>query len=155
MNRKYSDLEPRILELRRMGNTYDKIASILRISHASALRYCNPNHREIERERAKQRKQTPEWRDKRRQYTRENLLRTVKVDRKTRRAVVRKRPYLGVCELHNEAAQPLAWHHWDDQHPEYGMWLCETCHRFVGGLEKGLGEDHVRKYLEMKRKLGA
>jgi len=60
---------------------------------------------------------------------------------------VTKRPYTGVCELCGKSPLRLDWHHWDNSHPEHGMWLCYgQCHIFAEKVELGL----VEKYKELK-----
>lgn len=64
---------------------------------------------------------------------------------------VRKRPYEGYCEMCGKEVETKAinWHHWDDERPEYGLWLDFFCH--------GAAEAHeqngikVPKYEEMKQ----
>ena len=62
---------------------------------------------------------------------------------------IKKRPWTGICELCNLKAPKLSWHHWDDEHPEFGIWLCRCCHIAVEFYEMG----RIRKYIEFKEKI--
>mgnify|MGYP001610616493 FL=1 len=65
---------------------------------------------------------------------------------------VRKRPKPELCELCG-GTQPFCWHHWNNNHFEWGLWLCRKCHRFVGGIELGLGPYHIGKYIRLKEEI--
>ena len=73
----------------------------------------------------------------------DGIKRRIKVDRKS--------PKPGRCELcHKEAQkQGMNWHHWDDEHPEIGLWLCLNCHGFAEGADSGL---KVEEYSSLKDK---
>ena len=43
--------------------------------------------------------------------------------------------------------KPSSYHHWDDEHPERGLWLCAHCHRVADRVELGYHE----RYLELKK----
>ncbi len=51
------------------------------------------------------------------------------------------------CEMCKKIDQRLAYHHWNDNNPSMGMWLCGQCHWFVEGIEKGL---QLQRYLDLK-----
>ena len=38
----------------------------------------------------------------------------------------------------------LIYHHWDDEHPEQGMWICYTCHHFAEGMDAGMEMKYKR-----------
>lgn len=62
-----------------------------------------------------------------------------------------KRPYTGYCELCGKKQDKrLCYHHWDDNKPDMGIWMCNPCHWFVEGIERGL---QLRKYLDLKEKI--
>ena len=64
------------------------------------------------------------------------------------RTFVRKRPRPNdICELCGKESLKLEYHHWDDDNPELGIWVCYRCHRTVEGADKGL----VQKYFELKQ----
>lgn len=71
-----------------------------------------------------------------------------------------KREYTGHCEVcgrrfrGNKRGQ-FAYHHWDDEFLECGLYLCCTCHNMAEGIDKGLDNTYVRlKALVMLDKLG-
>lgn len=67
-------------------------------------------------------------------------------------SLVRKRLHPGKCELcgANYDKIKLDYHHWDDETPELGIWVCYKCHRFVEGIEYGLSSE---KYMDLKIKI--
>lgn len=80
-------------------------------------------------------------------YARKHL---VKIDGKQIKTNKRPRPN-GTCELCEKVVRKrLHYHHWDDQHPEYGIWVCGSCHRSCWFIENNLHN----KYLELKRIIG-
>jgi len=60
-----------------------------------------------------------------------------------------KRPFLGFCEICgcNLVNKQKAYHHWDDELPMVGIWVCYLCHKTAEGVEGG----KVQKYLELKQ----
>lgn len=64
-----------------------------------------------------------------------------------------KRKYLGYCELCGKENVRLAYHHWDDKHPEKGLWVCMIpCHQICEQVDKG--QLHLaQRYLKFKRTL--
>ena len=70
-----------------------------------------------------------------------------------------KRKYTGFCEVcgrkFEDKKGQFAYHHWDDEIPEVGLYLCCTCHAMAEGIDKGLSEVYVRlKAVVMLDKLG-
>jgi len=51
-----------------------------------------------------------------------------------------KRQFYRICELCGEEIEKYpCWHHWDDEHPENGLWLDWLCHQAAEAVEqKGL-----------------
>lgn len=50
---------------------------------------------------------------------------------------VNKRPYSETCELCGGTnKRRLDYHHWDDDNPSNGLWLCRRCHFFVEMFEQ-------------------
>jgi len=79
----------------------------------------------------------------------QNYLRHNRLGTTGRYLVVRKRPFLGVCELCGKPIQSNPkWHHWDKDHPELGMWLDILCHGAAEAFEQN-GID-VPAYRELK-----
>lgn len=62
--------------------------------------------------------------------------------------VYNKRRYTGYCEVcgrifaDNKKGQ-FAYHHWDDERPDYGLYLCCTCHAMAEGIEKNLDQVYL------------
>jgi len=63
---------------------------------------------------------------------------------------VKKRMYNGNCELCGYKTEMVDWHHWNDEHLEWGLWLCKICHRHVEFYEHG----KIDKYLQLKKLYG-
>jgi hypothetical protein len=83
-----------------------------------------------------------------RNYYRSNFLRT-----KHKLIRVNKRPFQNVCELCGKIIYKNAkYHHWDDKHPEKGIWVCIPCHYVVESWEK-CHENLIEKYLKLKEEI--
>lgn len=52
------------------------------------------------------------------------------------------------CELCGRLTESLGYHHWNDETPSIGLWLCYPCHIFAEIVEKG----KVSAYLMAKEK---
>ena len=61
----------------------------------------------------------------------------VKVDK-------RPRPVDMTCEVCHRVSGKLDWHHWEDEHPEKGMWLCFPCHKTAENIDAGLGDIYMK-----------
>ena len=46
-----------------------------------------------------------------------------------------KRPHTLICELCNNYVKRTVYHHWDDEHPGRGMWICLKCHNKAEAIE--------------------
>lgn len=70
---------------------------------------------------------------------------------------LRKRPRPHHCELchhfHNENGRPirLEYHHWINEYPEIGLWLCYKCHHFAEYLDRSGATMSVSIYYTLKR----
>jgi len=64
-----------------------------------------------------------------------------------KRIKIRKRNYSGYCEICNQRNKFLVYHHWDDNNPAKGIWVCWHCHIVVESIDKGL----VNKYISLKK----
>uniref|UniRef100_A0A6M3JJM6 Putative HNH endonuclease n=1 Tax=viral metagenome TaxID=1070528 RepID=A0A6M3JJM6_9ZZZZ len=58
---------------------------------------------------------------------------------------VNKRPKTIGCEMCGEIVNRLEYHHWDDEHPCLGLWLCWNCHRIAEGVDKNLHFIYLRE----------
>jgi len=157
-------LASKVPELRAMGRSRKEIAQELGVPKGTVDWYWSPGRTELYRSR---RRKNPERRCRsygsleerriwERLYYRNNQL-TTYINNKSVIIKVKKRPWTGVCELCRRARfteenkegynGQLDWHHWDDNNPGLGMWLCHVCHQFAGGIEHGL---KVNDYLKLK-----
>ena len=121
--------------LRSIGLTYQEIGEMLNVTNSYLL--INPRpYREksileklVDSEKAKA-------------YSRKYILtingERIKVNKRTRPN--------DICELCNKEFSRLDYHHWDDNNPKYGLWLCHRCHLLAGDVDKEL---HT-KYLILK-----
>jgi len=71
---------------------------------------------------------------------------------------VGKRPYPETCEICGKPPKnskiSLHWHHWNDEHPEIGLWLCQKCHIKVNAYETNQkNPDFINTYLTLKNKM--
>jgi len=64
-----------------------------------------------------------------------------------------KRPHTLICELCNKETKITVYHHWDNEHPERGIWVCYWCHQLCECVEHELNESHMDKYLNLKEKI--
>lgn len=78
-------------------------------------------------------------------YFRQNVLN----GKKTR---VPKRPFPegSKCEVCAKPRILLAYHHWDDEHPELGIWLCRYCHFIAEAVDNFETHKTVQTYLKKK-----
>ena len=63
-----------------------------------------------------------------------------------------KRPYTnGICELCQGKVDRMHYHHWDDENPSLGLWLCPDCHRHAEGFDWALDRpDVLTRYADLK-----
>jgi predicted transcriptional regulator len=123
--------------LRLEGKTHAEIGIILNVSHSIVSRYLDPRQKV-----------------KMREEHRQNHIST-RINGERVRLIAKKRPMPDNCELchkketlEHEKAR-LVWHHWNDEHPELGMWICLQCHSFAGRVDDGW----VEVYLKLKESL--
>ena len=130
------EIEAKILELRKQGRLYREIRSELGISGNTLKRVLNPEAHK-KRQLGRRRRSINVFR-----------LRRNGVDRYVR--VDGRRPRPDRCELCSglPIRKNLSWHHWDNKHPGYGLWLCLHCHIFAEQIDKGIEQ---RRYLELKK----
>lgn len=64
-----------------------------------------------------------------------------------------KRPFLGFCELcgrtYEDDRHKFHYHHWIEEEPTIGIWVCVKCHWMVEAVDTGL----LQKYNELKLKI--
>ncbi|MBA7586542.1 hypothetical protein ES708_28544 [subsurface metagenome] len=82
----------------------------------------------------------PWVRERRRLYARQHTLRTT--DRCWYGLFKRPRPRC--CEVCNQERKRLSYHHWDDDHPDIGLWLCGWCHAMAEVVDKGYHDIYLR-----------
>lgn len=88
-----------------------------------------------------------EHREERRIYFRQHILMTK--DRRYIRVNKRPRPD-DICELCSGYYKSLHYHHWDDDYPERGVWVCVRCHYGVEAYESGFYKSYLPKYIKLK-----
>ena len=73
----------------------------------------------------------------------------------TGRIKVEKRDYPegALCELCGREAKLLSYHHWDDEVPEFGLWLCTICHKIAEALEVGVADKYNQLKQEVSREV--
>lgn len=70
---------------------------------------------------------------------------------------LKKRPYTGLCELcdsysvKRDSTIRLEYHHWDDNRPSMGLWLCHVCHLFAEAVEAKNYRIRIDGYLVLKK----
>ncbi|MBA7646927.1 hypothetical protein ES703_54695 [subsurface metagenome] len=70
-----------------------------------------------------------------------------------------KRPYPKGCEwcslFTSRPLKPtrLVYHHWDDQRPSMGLWLCHRCHHIAELMDKPWSQTLMNGYIELKRQI--
>jgi len=101
--------------------------------------------RATELDRARRVEHPEDYRAYNKEYARKN---TMRVNGAYVRAHKRPYPPDECCELCRKQRQ-LVYHHWDDELPELGMWICRGCHFKAEDAERGW----PIKYLALKKKL--
>ncbi len=56
---------------------------------------------------------------------------------------VLKRPKPETCEICGKTVRKLDYHHWDDNHLAWGIWVCGHCHRHCNFVENGSYEHYI------------
>lgn len=82
-------------------------------------------------------------------YNRNHRITTTDENGKQITIKTNKRKHTLICELCGRESTRTSYHHWDDLNPQWGMWICMRCHKFVEMVECGLHET----YFELKRKI--
>ena len=132
MSRKLELDEAKILELHSRGMSIKKIAHELGVSYLPIWSRLNPKLASRRRDKLRTTRVGTTINGVRRQYK------------------VNKRPRPDFCELCEwPISQVLHWHHWDDQHLEWGLWLCGACHSWVGRADRGYYERYINLRMAM------
>lgn len=123
--------KPTIGILRKGGLTYDEIGIILGISKQRVY--------QIETGYIPSAKGS---RGAKRRYARKHILiingKMVRVNKRERK---------GICEICGRTIDwRLHYHHWNDDKPSLGMWVCQRCHYGCGFIEK-----RFDKYMKLKK----
>ena len=81
-------------------------------------------------------------------WHRQNIL---MINGKSVRVRKRKRPN-DTCEICGRVVNRLDYHHWDNNRPELGIWVCRSCHRGCGFSDKGLHNKYIelREYIDKR-----
>lgn len=116
-----------------------------RTHREEAIQY-QKEYRKTHRKQLKQRKK--EYWKKHKQYYREHWLKTT--EGKIR--CVKKRHYTGYCELCGKENTRIGYHHWDDENPSKGLWVCMTCHWLCEATDKKQLYV-IQRYLKFKKAL--
>ena len=70
---------------------------------------------------------------------------------------VKKRPSTNCCEICGKVGngkKSLDYHHWNDAHPEWGIWVCSSCHfvaEFIDSMNSEEFKARMAKYLELQK----
>ena len=81
------------------------------------------------------------WKSYAKEYRRKHI---VYVNGKA--VLVNKRSRPEVCELCEKQRKRLDYHHWDDNNPSKGVWVCNLCHIIVEALDKNTLFKIISKY---------
>ena len=153
------EVASKIIELTFQGKTRVQVMTELGIGKNTVSYYSNPVllerrkerrrrynsdplHKRSKKERMKNYHSDPKRKEKVRDSHRAHYLR---VRGKVIRVNKRARPD-DICELCSLHTRRLDYHHWDDDHPEQGLWLCMRCHYGAEFVEQG----RVKLYLKLK-----
>ena len=108
----------------------------------------NPAYVERCRKECKKYSSTPEAKQKRKEYrsrpevkAREAELRRnnyLTIKGRHVRVKKRQRPWDDACEICKRVSKKLSWHHWDDNRPERGIWVCFLCHSMAECIDRDL-----------------
>lgn len=69
---------------------------------------------------------------------------------------VEKRPYSKTCELcgRGPSYKTHAYHHWNDEAPEKGIWICSSCHMLVNMYDRMQKfPEMISKYLALRERI--
>lgn len=118
--------------LRQKGFSYQKIGDALGVSDVCAYGYADP-----------------EGRAKTRRITQLGVM----IDGvRTIITSIRKREYTRECELcHKRPKRRLYYHHWLNDFPQIGLWLCFKCHMLAETVDER--RELIEVYVKLKNKV--
>lgn len=61
-----------------------------------------------------------------------------------------KRPHTLICEICGHLFKMTGYHHWDDNNPSKGVWICNPCHKIVEMVDAGEIMSRIRRYVLLK-----
>ena len=116
-------------------------------------KYCQ-THREQRRE--TQKKHRKSHSEHQREYTRQHVLGTTLNGKQVSIHGLNKRPYTNYCEICGILkTRSLRYHHWSNENPSLGIWVCFKCHGLVEAIDRH--GDNLQKiigrYLKLKETL--
>lgn len=122
------------------SNTVKEFIRIYRQTHSKQLR---------DEKKAYAKRWLAEHPGYRKAYSRKNYM-TLYIDGKRVRIRVPKRRRPSWCELCEKQSERLDYHHWNDEKPVFGLWLCTRCHRLAEVADRTDGNSLTNKYLALK-----
>jgi hypothetical protein len=69
---------------------------------------------------------------------------------------LQKRPHPGYCELCSKTQKMFLYHHWDDDNPSLGLWVCHRCHNVIEVVDMEGSEEFIAirsKYIKLKESI--
>ena len=95
--------------------------------------------------------------EKQREHYRKHCLSTKRDGKIIKWKNLNKRDYFGKCEMcGSEKEFKFDYHHWNDNKPDLGMWLCFKCHAFAEMLDKITSDkahSYINSYYKLKEKI--
>lgn len=86
-----------------------------------------------------------------RDYYRNHVLASPKLPKRV--YGLHKRPYFGHCEICGKSQTHPGYHHWNNENPSLGVWVCMKCHWIVESLDNPEFQRLAKIYLNMKEHL--
>lgn len=126
--KKYPGIKLAVDELKKGGLSYGEIAKIVGVSRQR----IHQIHKDIK--------------TSSKLYKRSNIL---YINGKSIVVKKRTRPD-DICEICGKHVTKLDYHHWNDDMPEYGLWICAKCHKQCERIEKGIGKKYVQLKIEVE-----
>lgn len=130
--KKISDIKvSNMKKLSDLGLSASKIARIVGVNRVTVCDYTIPGYYE------KRKKNLTA-------YRRETVLGTGDYRNVTTIYGLSKRPHPGRCEVcEGFQDKKLNYHHWDDEHPGLGIWLCFWCHAVAELIDRNVNVNEL------------